>query len=103
MQSAEHAPHLPLQRTNGIGDRLDMLSRFCRPPFLQHARSGCGIDVDGEQKRAYLVVQVSGKLAAFLFLQGQQLLVQAPIFPIGGGQPSRHSINAVAQARQFGR
>jgi hypothetical protein len=43
-QPAEHAPHLPLHRTNGVGDRLNMMSRFGHAAFLQHARSGCSVD-----------------------------------------------------------
>jgi hypothetical protein len=61
------------------------------------------LDRLGEQKWAHLVVEGPGEFAAFLLLQGQQELVQAPIVRIGGGQPSCHPIEAGTQARQFGR
>ena len=48
-------------------------------------------------------MKVTGQFAALLILQGQELLVQTPVCCIGFRQSRRHSIEAVAQARQLRR
>ena len=69
---------------------------------LDRARDVGGIDVDGEQERPDLVMEIAGDVAAFLLLQRQQLAGEPPILFRHAAQFPRHAVEAVAQARQFG-
>ena len=48
-------------------------------------------------------MKVAGEIASLLFLQRQQLLVEAPVIGVGCREAGRHAIEAVAQPRQFRR
>jgi hypothetical protein len=48
-----------------------MVVRLDRTALLQEMASGRDVNVDGEQERAYLIVEIPCKIAAFLLLQAQ--------------------------------
>ena len=71
--------------------------------FVEMARDVGRIDVDGEQEGPDLVMQIARELAALLLLQGQQLLVEAPVLRRRLAELPGHAIEAVAQRRQLTR
>ncbi len=102
-QAAEHAFDLRLQMADRLGDGPRIAGDRRRALFLEPARDVGGIDIDREQERSDLVVEIARQFAPLLLLQREQLLVQAMVLRRHPREPRRHLVEAVAQRRELRR
>ena len=102
-QPAQHVAHLSLHMADRVGDRAQMLGDLAGAAGLDRAGNIGDVDVDAEQERSDLVVKIARDVAALLLLQGQELAGEAAVLLRHPAQLARHAVEAVAQAREFGR
>jgi len=84
-----------------LADRLRPFGDGGGVVALQQRRDGLRIDIDGEQKRSDVVVEITGDLVALFFLNGRELIVELQILPLGLGETVGHAIEFAVDGGEF--